>query len=296
MQGEREKAKGQHTFAESDGLLSPFAFILLPLADSRLRCKRESAIISAMSQDTQIKSDPVIEAMFGAGAHYGYSKGRRHPSTQSFVFGAKNGVEIVDLEKTKSLLENAELFLKNFAAEGKSILIVGTKKEAQSVVKEVAEGLGLNYVDHRWIGGTLTNWNEIKKRLLRLEDLSFKKEKGELNVYTKRERGMIDREIADLEMLFGGISGMRSLPHAIIIIDPREENTAVKEAIRIRIPVIALASTDCDLSEVDYPVVANDSAKASIRYFLEKFARAISLGKAEGVKSEVTAPKPEEKA
>ena len=243
-----------------------------------------------MSTDTQAKNDPHIEALFRAGAHFGYSKSRRHPSTRSYVFGLKNGAEIIDLEKTKDLLATAEHFVRMLAAEGKTLMLVGTKKETQAAIKEASESLGLPYVSHRWIGGTLTNWNEIKKRLLRLEDLSSKRERGELSVYTKRERGVIDREIAKLELLFGGIASLRSLPHALLIIDPKEEHAAVAEAKRLRLPVVALASTDCDLADIDYPIVGNDAARASVRYFIEVLVKAFAEGRTAGMPA---APEPE---
>ncbi len=236
-----------------------------------------------MSTTEQMANDPQIEAMFKVGVHYGYARTRRHPSTAPFVFGMKNNVEIINLEKTKEQLAAAVAFVHKFAAEGKTLLLVGTKKEAQLVVKEAAVGLGLPYVSHRWIGGTLTNWNEIKKRLLRLEDLSVKREKGELTVYTKRERGVIDREIEDLERLFGGIATQRSVPHALFIIDPKEEETAVREAVRLRLPVVAIASTDCDLAGIDYPVVGNDGSRGSITFFVQAIAEAYAAGRAAGI-------------
>lgn len=245
-----------------------------------------------MSTSDTVAHDPQIEAMFSVGAQYGYARTRRHPSTAKYVFGMKNNAEIIDLEQTKAQLDAATAFAHKLGAEGKVLLFVGTKKEAQSVVKDAAVALALPYVTHRWIGGTLTNWNEVKKRLLRLEDLSNKREKGELGIYTKRERGVIDREIDKLELLFGGIAAVRSIPHALFVIDPREEETAVREAVRLRLPVISVASTDCDLAGVDYPIVANEGARASIKYFTDAIAAAYRAGRAAGIPVAAVAPEP----
>ncbi|PIR46428.1 MAG: 30S ribosomal protein S2 [Candidatus Vogelbacteria bacterium CG10_big_fil_rev_8_21_14_0_10_45_14] len=241
-------------------------------------------MIETEKQDVDLLAgDPAIEAMFKVGAHFGYKRTRRHPTTGGYVFGVKNNVEIIDLEKTKTGLDEAVNFVKRLAAEGKTLLFVGNKKESQEAVREAALSVSMPYVSNRWIGGTLTNWSEIKKRLLRLEDLSTKKEKGELSIYTKRERVMIDRDIQDLERLFGGIRDVRSVPHALFVVDPREEETAVREATRLKIPVVALASTDCDVSLVTHAIVANDSSRSSIGFFVGEIAKAFAEGRSAGL-------------
>jgi len=220
-----------------------------------------------------------IEEMFKAGAHFGYSKTRRHSSVSPFIFGVKNRVEIIDLEKTDSLLTEALEFIANFARDNKQILFIGGKNEAREALKIAAESVDMPYVDGRWIGGTLTNFPEIKKRLLKLEDLVQQKEKGELSKYTKKERLMIDREIDKLNRFFAGILPMKDLPKAIVVVDSKKENIAVGEAIKMKIPVIALCGTDCDISEINYPIVCNDSSVSSIAFFVSEIAKAYQKAK-----------------
>jgi small subunit ribosomal protein S2 len=213
------------------------------------------------------------------GAHFGYSKTRRHASTAPYIFGVKNKVEIIDLEKTDELLDKALAVISTLAREGKQVLFVGGKNEARLALKISAESVGQPFVDGRWIGGTLTNFPEIKKRLMKLEDLTKQKERGELTKYTKKERLMIDREIANLERFFSGISSMKDLPKAMVVVDPKKEIIAVTEAKTMNIPVIALAGTDCDVSGINYPIVANDSSVSSITFFVNEIAKAYQKAK-----------------
>lgn len=226
-----------------------------------------------------------LEAMFKAGAHFAYSKSRRHPTVAPYIFGSKNKVEIFDLEKTSDLLAKTLEFVKSLGKEGKTIVLVGGKSEAREAVRTTAESLGLPYVDGRWIGGTITNFPEIKRRVEKFEKLTMEKEKGELTKYTKKERLLIDREIVNLESMFGGIVSMKETPKAILVVDPKREKNAVKEANDKGIPVIAIAGSDCDLAEVQYPIVGNDSSRSSIKFFLNAFAEAYAEGKKEGMAS-----------
>lgn len=219
--------------------------------------------------------------MFKAGAHFGYSRARRHPSTKPFIFGAKNRVEIINLEKSAGALEKAKQFTREIGAAGKQILFVGTKPEVCVHMMEAALSAGMPYVSERWIGGLLTNFHEIKKRVARLEDLTAKREAGELSVYTKKERLLIDREIKTLEKNFGGVTSLSELPKALFVVDPRHEKTAVAEAKRMNIPVIALAGTDCNISMIAYPILGNDSAAQSITFFVREIAEAVREGKTE---------------
>lgn len=225
------------------------------------------------------QTNPIVDGMFAAGAHFGYSRSRRHPSAKQFIFGAKNKVEIIDLEKSAEALERAKQFIRELSAAGKQILFVGTKPESRAHVSEGALSAGMPYVSERWIGGLLTNFNEIKKRVSRLEGLTGKRDQGELSVYTKKERLLFDREIKTLERNFGGVVSLSELPKALFIVDPRHEKTAVSEAAQMNIPVIALASTDCDVSVITYPIPANDSASSSVSLFTKEIARAIQEGK-----------------
>lgn len=219
-----------------------------------------------------IKQDANLDELFKVGAHFGFSKSRRHPSTESFLFGSKNRVDIFDLEKTKETLEKALEFVKKMAEQKATILFIGGKAEAQLAIKEASEKIGQPYVASRWIGGTLTNFAEVSKRVETMKNLMSQKEKGELAKYTKKERVLIDRDIEKLQKMFWGIKDLASHPKALVIVDPRYEETALKEARGLNIPVIALCGSDNNIQSVDYPIVANDSNIASIRYFLNKIA------------------------
>ena len=225
------------------------------------------------------KKSPVIDAMFKAGSHYGFTKTRRHPSVKPFIFGVKNRVEIFDLEKTELALEKAIEFVTKVAGTGKQIVFVGGKSEAKEIIKRVADSANLPYVASRWVGGTLTNFDSIKKRVEKLLDLTHKREKGELTKYTKRERLMIDRQIDRLNFLYSGIVSMSTLPAALFVVDSKKEHIAVAEAREKKIPVIALTGSDCDISLINYPIPANDSSVASIEFFARKVAEAYTEGK-----------------
>ncbi|MCI0620042.1 30S ribosomal protein S2 [Candidatus Wolfebacteria bacterium] len=236
-----------------------------------------------------------LDELFGVGAHYGYKKTRRHPSTAKYVFGVKNTVEIFDLEKTYTKLQKAEAFVSGLAQTRKQILFVIGKPEAAAMVASGAEAVSMPYVAGRWIGGTLTNFDEIRKRVNRLEEIREKKEKGELDKYTKHERLLMDREAADLEDTFGGLVRMKNLPAALFVIDPREERTAVHEAMKLHIPVVALANTDCDISVLDYPIPANDANIRSIAFFVSRIVEAYKRGVAVASKEKKAAPQKEDR-
>lgn len=213
-----------------------------------------------------------IESLFKAGAQFGFVKSRRHPTVKPFIFGVKNKTEIFDLEKTSVLLEKAKAFVASLAGEGKTILFVGGKAEARTAVEEAASSIGMPFVSSRWIGGTLTNFPEIKKRVEKLKTLTTEKERGELAKYTKKERILIDKEIEDLEKKYSGLGDMKDLPAALFVVDSKHEDIAVTEARKQGIPVIALCGSDCNLTKVDYPIVGNDSAKASVSFFAREIA------------------------
>lgn len=220
--------------------------------------------------------EQLVRDMFAVGAHYGYTRTRRHPTTKPFLYGTKNRSDIIDLEKTAAALATAEEILATLGTTGKQILFVGTKPEARDVAIAAAESLAMPYVDIRWIGGTLTNEKQIKSRVTLFEDLSDKKEKKELETLTqtKKEKLLLERKIEKLGRRFGGLSTMKGLPGALVVIDAREEAIAVIEANMMGIPVIALCNTDCDLKTVTYPIVANDANKKAIEFFLNKLVAA----------------------
>lgn len=256
-----------------------------------------------------------IKTLFEAGAHFGYSRTRRHPTAAPFIFGTKDRNDIFDLEETQRRLESACAFASSIsgssvvagapargltvrgtqtgeqsglpaqagekaAGRAKQLLFVGGKNEAVDIVKEVAEKIGAPYVAGRWIGGTLTNFKNIRKRIDRLEKLMSERDSGELEKYTKKERLLIDREITELLARFGGLVKMLDLPSALFIVDTKREETAVREANQLGIPVIGLSSSDCDFSMVQYPVPANDTSVRSIRLVANTIADAYEKGKA----------------
>ena len=218
-----------------------------------------------------------IEDLKKAGLQYGYSRTRRHPSVKPFIEGNHNGVDFINLERTQEQLTAAISFLKSMHDAGKVILFVGVKPEVRQVVKEVALSLNAPYIAERFIGGTLTNFPQIKKRIEKLHDLLKKKETGELAVYTKKEQLLIQRDIDRLDRDFGGISALTNIPHAIVMVDSRHEDMCVKEAKRLHIPVVALSNTDCTLEGIEYPIVGNDSSLASVRFVLESIKDALQV-------------------
>jgi small subunit ribosomal protein S2 len=216
------------------------------------------------------------EALKKAGLQYGYSRTRRHPSVKPFIEGNYNGVDFINLESTKVQLEEAIAYLKAVTGAGKVVLFVGVKPEVRQIIKEVALSLNAPYIAERFIGGTLTNFSQMKKRIEKLHDLLKKKETGELAVYTKKEQLLIQRDIDRLDRDFGGISAMGNLPAAIVVIDPRHESMCIKEAVQLHIPVVALSNTDCTLEEVEYPIVGNDGSVTSVRFVLEAIKAALT--------------------
>jgi small subunit ribosomal protein S2 len=216
----------------------------------------------------------LIEKLFSVGAHFGYAPSRRHPSVAPFIYGVKGGTELIDLESTTDCLVKALETVKTLAGQRKTILFVGSKAEAREALTRAADRLGQPYVASRWIGGTLTNFSEIKKRVNRLTEASTMREKGELAKFTKHERLLIDREITDLEAMFGGLKGMAKLPDAMVIVDPRHESGAVSEAKLLNIPIIAILNTDCDKSAIAYPIPANDASVQSVAFILGEIATA----------------------
>ncbi|PIP55849.1 MAG: 30S ribosomal protein S2 [Candidatus Zambryskibacteria bacterium CG_4_9_14_3_um_filter_42_9] len=233
--------------------------------------------------DTTIKKEgnSLIEALFSVGAHFGFVKSRRHPSVKPFIFGSKNSFEIFNLEKTSLELEKAVVFAEEKGREGVLGLWVGGKSEAREAVKRAGTELEMPYVAGRWIGGTLTNFTEIKKRIARLEELLDQREKGEFSKYTKKEHLLLDREIDKLTIYFGGLYYLKSLPKFLVVIDPKKEHIAVAEARKIGIPVVALAGSDSNLYEIDYAIPGNDASKQNIAFTLEKLVAAYKKGLAE---------------
>ena len=217
------------------------------------------------------------DALKKAGLQYGYSRTRRHPSIKPFIEGNANGVDFINLESTKKQLEEAVSYLKTMQQAGKTILFVGVKPEIRQIVKEVALSINSPYISERFIGGTLTNFPQMKKRIEKLHDLLKKKESGELAVYTKKEQLLIQRDIDRLDRDFGGISALTNLPHVIVIVDSRHEIMCVKEAKLLHIPVVALSNTDCTIEGIQYPIVGNDGSVPAVRFVLETIKAALAV-------------------
>ncbi len=231
---------------------------------------------------TKKEGNSLIEKLFSVGAHFGYTKARRHPTVRPYIFGNKNKIEIFDLEKTQILLEEAKEYVQSLGEKGATILFVGGKNESQKSIVAAAGKLGMPYVIGRWIGGTFTNFTEIKKRLKKLADYKVAIEKGELAKYTKWERVQIDKEMEKLERYFGGITEMTKMPEAVYIVDSKREHIAVAEAKRKNIKIVSLLGSDCDLNEVDFPILGNDSSKKSIEFYTQEIVAAYEAGKALG--------------
>lgn len=220
-----------------------------------------------------------LDPLFSVGAHIAYSKSRRHPSVKKYIFGRKEGLEIFDLEKTKTRLDEALAFVAQLSSRGKIILFVGTKPEAKRFVEAAAKRISMPYVTARWIGGALSNFEQIKRRLARFAELREAKEKPELlEKYTKRERLTIYRELEDLEKRFHGLENLAKLPDALFVVDSKKEATAVTEAQRLGIPVVALSNSDCDITGLTWPIIGNDASAKSIEFFVEAVTQAYLEG------------------
>lgn len=226
----------------------------------------------------------LAKKMFDLGAHFGYGRNSRHPSTKSFLFGIKNRTVVIDLEKTVESLESAKNFAQELGRQGKLIILVGTKNEAKSVISRLAQSVNLPFVTERWIGGTLTNLKEIRQRIDRLITLKEEEKSGALVKYTKKERGLIAKEVSGLERYFSSLVSLDKLPGAIFVIDPKKEHIAVAEAKKLDIPVIALANSDCNIKDIVYPIVANDAQRKVVDFVGQEIIEAYSRGVKEGHK------------
>jgi small subunit ribosomal protein S2 len=219
-----------------------------------------------------------MKELLEAGVHFGHQTRRWNPKMKPYIFGARNGIHIIDLQRTVSLFAATNDFLVNTVADGYSVLFVGTKKQAHESIVEESERCGMFYVVNRWLGGTLTNFRTIRKSVGRLKDLETMKNDGTLSRYTKKEALKMEKELVKLEKVLGGIKDMDELPGAVFIVDPKKENIAVKEARKLGIPVIAIADTNCDPDEIDYIIPGNDDAIRAIRLICSKIADACIEG------------------
>ena len=222
-----------------------------------------------------------MKQLLEAGVHFGHQTRRWNPKMAPFIFMNRNGIHIIDLQQTVTRLNEAYKFVEQTAAEGGTILFVGTKKQAQEAVAEEAGRCGMYYVNHRWLGGMLTNYQTIQLRIRYLRELETRRDRGDFDRLPKKEVQHLQDDIVRLERILGGIKDMRRLPNAIFIIDTRKERTAVLEARRLEIPIIALADTNSDPDEIDYPIPANDDAIRAVRLLSAKIADAVIEGRRE---------------
>lgn len=241
-------------------------------------------IIEEKGQQTllpAIQSEPNadIMEMFKCGMHLGYSVTSCNPKMSPYIFGLRNGVKIFDLEQTARALNKAKEFIRKLAQGKKTILFSGTKKEVRDVVEKSAKELNMPFVKERWIGGTLTNFKQIKARIDYLNDLKKKRDIGELDKYTKKEKLQIERNIAKMEVCFGGLAdNFKGIPSAVVVVDSKHEKIAVNEAIQSGVPVVALLNSDCNPAVVSYPAPGNDNSLSSVSYFMAEIVKAYKEG------------------
>ncbi|MCF8564779.1 30S ribosomal protein S2 [Alicyclobacillus tolerans] len=219
-----------------------------------------------------------MKQLLEAGVHFGHQTRRWNPKMARYIFTERNGIYIIDLQKTVRKVEEAYNFVRELAASGKTILLVGTKKQAQEAVKEEAARCGMYYVNQRWLGGTLTNFPTIQKRIGRLLQLEKMEEEGTFDLLPKKEVILLKKEMERLEKFLGGIKGMPGLPGAMFIIDPRKERIAVAEARKLGIPIVAIVDTNCDPDEIDYVIPGNDDAIRAVKLLTAKMADAVLEG------------------
>src|SRR5438309_8577715 len=230
-----------------------------------------------------------MRELLEAGVHFGHQTRRWNPKMRRFIFTERGGIYIIDLQQTLDLLEEAHGFARNLAERSGSVLFVGTKKQAQTAVEEQAKRVGMPYVNHRWLGGLLTNWRTISSRIDRLHELRRLNEEGQLELLPAKERIAMGAELEKLEENLGGVADMKRQPDAIFIVDLRKEQLAVREARRLGLPILALVDTNCDPDEADYVIPGNDDAIRSCDLIVRVVADAIEAGRQKVTTAEVSA-------
>ena len=220
-----------------------------------------------------------MKELLEAGVHFGHQTRRWNPKMKEYIFGERNGIHIIDLQKTLKMFREAARYVAELAGQGKTILFLGTKRQAQEAIAEEANRCGMFYVNHRWLGGTMTNWATLTKSIKRLKLLKAMSEDGRLGQFSKKEGARLERELKHLLQNFAGVENMASLPDAMFVIDPNAEVIAVREARRMGIPVVAIVDTNCDPTLVDWIIPGNDDALRAIRLFTSKIADAVLTGR-----------------
>ena len=220
-----------------------------------------------------------MKQLLEAGVHFGHQTRRWDPKMAEYIFQARNGIHIIDLQKTSKKLDEAYSFMKEQAEEGKTVLFVGTKKQAQECVKEAAEKSGMYYVDQRWLGGMLTNFGTIRKRIDRLNELETMQEDGTFDVLPKKEVIILKKEMEKLQKNLGGIKDMKEMPGVMFVVDPKKERIAILEARKLGIPVVGLVDTNCNPEDVDYAIPGNDDAIRAVKLIADVMSNAIIEGR-----------------
>ncbi|MCG2704697.1 MAG: 30S ribosomal protein S2 [Candidatus Omnitrophica bacterium] len=235
-----------------------------------------------------------MKQLLEAGVHFGHQKNKWNPKMKEYIFAEKNGIYIIDLQKSVGYLAAACEFIRGMAAQGKNILFVGTKKQAQIIIKEAAEKCGMFYVSNRWLGGCLTNFDTVKKSITHYENIEKMKEDGSIDKLSKKEASQINKEYMKMRKNLEGIRAMKRLPAALFIIDPSKEIIAVKEARKLKIPIVALVDTNCDPDLIDYIIPGNDDALRSIKLMTEIITESVINGKNEFMAGKAAVAKEEE--
>jgi small subunit ribosomal protein S2 len=247
------------------------------------RTQRKAAISLGGNVAVEITMKELLEA----GVHFGHQTRRWNPKMKEYIFGERNGIHIIDLQKTLKMFREASRFVSDISGQGRSVLFVGTKRQAQEAIAEEAKRCGAYFVNHRWLGGTLTNWSTLQKSIKRLKLLKAMTEDGRMTQLSKKERARLDREMKHLFQNLEGIENMAQLPDAMFVIDSNAEEIAVKEARRMGIPVVSVVDTNCDPDMVDWIIPGNDDALRAIRLFTTKIADSVAEGRAQYEQSQV---------
>ena len=237
-----------------------------------------------------------MKELLEAGVHFGHQTRRWNPKMKEYIFGERNGIHIIDLQKTLKLFREAARKVSDHAAQGKPILFLGTKRQAQEAIAEEAKRCGMFFVNHRWLGGTLTNWATLQKSIKRLKSLKAMVEDGRVATLPKKEAARLDRELKHLQQNFDGVENMTALPELMFVIDPNAEVNAVKEARRMGVPVVAIVDTNCDPDLVDWVIPGNDDALRAIRLFTSKIADAVLSGREQYEQTQIAEQKSAEDA
>ena len=232
-----------------------------------------------------------MKELLEAGVHFGHQTRRWNPKMKEYIFGERNGIHIIDLQKTLKMFRDAARYVSEVAGQGKVILFLGTKRQAQEAIAEEAQRCGMFYVNHRWLGGTLTNWVTLQKSIKRLKLLKSMVDEGRIAEFSKKEGARLERELKHLQQNFSGVENMTTPPDAMFVIDPNSEVIAVREARRMGIPVVAIVDTNCDPNLVDWVIPGNDDALRAIRLFTSKISDAVIVGRQSFEQSQIAGQK-----